>query len=75
MAFWNTTFPHNGLWRSLARFDAFQRQWKMEPIITPSFKVGKKMRIELPVGPLVQKSMEKLLKKPTNDGPMITPGF
>lgn len=56
-------------------YDAFQRQWKMEPIITPSIKVGKKMRIELPVGPLVQKSMEKLLKRPTNDGPMITPGF
>lgn len=51
-------------------YDAFQKQWKMEPIITPSIKIGKKMYFELPVGPLVQKSMEKLLKRQTNNSPV-----
>lgn len=56
-------------------YDAFQKQWKMEPIITPSIKIGKKMFLELPVGPLVQKSMEKLLKRQTNNAPMTIPNF
>ncbi len=56
-------------------YDAFQRRWKTEPIITPSIKVGKKMTFELPVGPLVQKSLEKLLRKETNNGPIIMPSF
>lgn len=56
-------------------YDAFQKQWKMEPIITPSIKIGKKMYFELPVGPLVQRSMEKLLKRQTNNSPVITPNL
>lgn len=44
-------------------YDSFQRQWKMEPIITPRIKIGKKIILELPVGPLVQKSAEGLLRK------------
>lgn len=56
-------------------YDAFQKQWKMEPIITPSIKIGRKMYLELPVGPLVQKSMEKLLKRETYNGPIIMPNL
>lgn len=33
------------------------------------------MFLELPVGPLVQKSMEKLLKRQTNNAPMAIPNF
>lgn len=54
-------------------YDAFQRQWKTEPIVTPSVKIGKKMVFELPVGPLVQEAMEKLLRKGTPNGPIIMP--
>ncbi len=56
-------------------YDAFQKQWKMEPIITPSIKLGKALFLELPVGPLVQKSMEKLLKRHPNNSPIIAPNF
>ena len=56
-------------------YDAFQKQWKMEPILTPPMKIGKKMYFELPVGPLVQRSMEKLLKRQTNNSPVITPNL
>lgn len=56
-------------------YDSFQRQWRFEPIITPTFKVGRKLHIELPVGPLVQETAEKLLRKNTNNGPIIMPRF
>ena len=56
-------------------YDAFQKQWKMEPIITPSFKISKKVLLELPVGPAVQKYMERLFKSRTNNSPIITPNF
>lgn len=56
-------------------FDVFQKQWKTEPIVTPSVKLGRKFVLELPVGPLVQKSMERLLKKKNNNGPIIIPVF
>ena len=56
-------------------YDTFQRQWRMEPIVTPSVRLGKKFVLELPVGPLVQKSMEKLLKKDRRNGPTIMPDF
>ncbi len=56
-------------------YDSFQRQWKWEPIITPSVKIGKKIILEVPVGPMVQKSMERILKKNRNNGPVIIPVF
>lgn len=56
-------------------YDAFQHQWKMEPIVTPSVKLGKKFVLELPVGPLVQKSVEKLLNVNRGNGPIIMPEF
>lgn len=56
-------------------YDSFQRRWHMEPIVTPSVKLGKKFVLELPVGPLVQKSMEKLLRKDRRDGSIIMPDF
>lgn len=55
-------------------FDSFQKKWKTEPIVTPSVKLGRKIVFELPIGPLVQKSMERLLKK-SNKGPNIMPDF
>ncbi len=56
-------------------YDSFRRQWKTEPIVTPSIKFGKKFVMDLPIGPLIQKSMEKILKKNRNNGPMIMPSF
>ena len=56
-------------------YDSFQKQWRMEPIITPSIRLGKKFILELPVGPLVQKSIEKLLRKNPNNDPTIMPNF
>ncbi len=56
-------------------YDNFRRQWRTEPIVTPSIKFGKKFVMDLPIGPLIQKSMEKILKKNRNNGPMIMPDF
>lgn len=56
-------------------YDSFRRQWRTEPIVTPSIKFGKKFVMDLPIGPLIQKSMEKILKKNRNNGPMIMPNF
>lgn len=56
-------------------YDTFRRKWHTEPIVTPSVRLGKKFVLELPVGPLVQKSMEKLLKKDRRNGPTIMPDF
>lgn len=56
-------------------YDPFQRQWKTDPIVTPSFKIGRKFVMELPVGPLVRESLETLFKKNSNNGPTIMPSF
>ncbi len=56
-------------------YDSFRRQWRTEPIVTPSIKFGKKFVMDLPLGPLIQRSMEKILKKNRNNGPMIMPNF
>lgn len=56
-------------------YDPFQRQWKTDPIVTPSFKIGRKFVMELPVGPLVRESLETLFKKGSNNGPTIMPSF
>ena len=50
-------------------YDGFQRRWRMEPIVTPSVKIGNKFFIELPVGPL----LENLLKKSPHSAPTIMP--
>ncbi len=60
---------------SRSYYDTFQRQWKWEPIITPSVKIGKKVTLEVPVGSMVQKSMEKILKKGKYNGGIIMPNF
>lgn len=54
-------------------YDSFQRQWRMTPIFTPSIKFSNKFRLELPLGPLFQDSMERLLRKSPRSGPTIMP--
>lgn len=56
------------------RYDSFSRRWITEPIITPSFKLGKNFYLDLPVGPLVQETVRSLIHKNRKRGPVIMPG-
>lgn len=56
-------------------YDPFMRSWKFEPIVTPVFRVSKRIILELPVGPLIQKTLEDVLRKNRNRSPNIEPSF
>ncbi len=60
---------------SRSYYDSFQRRWHWDPIITPSVKIGKKIILDVPVGPLVKKSMERMVNRRKNSGPTIMPDF
>lgn len=53
-------------------YDAFGRRWITEPIVTPKFKLGNKVWLELPVGGLVRHGMETIVH-PHRNGPTIMP--
>ena len=54
------------------RYDAFARRWINEPIVTPKFKLAKKIWLELPVGPLVRDGLDHVIHHRQN-GPTIMP--
>lgn len=56
-------------------YDTLQRKWKTEPIITPTIHLGRKVVLELPVGPFVQKSIKMALRKRLDSGPAIMHDF
>lgn len=53
-------------------YDAFGRRWITEPIVTPKFKLGNKVWLELPVGGLVRQGLENVVH-PHRYGPTIMP--
>lgn len=53
-------------------YDAFGRRWITEPIVTPKFKLGNKVWLELPVGGLVRQGLESVIH-PHHNGPTIMP--
>lgn len=53
-------------------YDAFGRRWITEPIVTPKFKLGNKVWLELPVGGLVRHGLENAVH-PHRNSPTIMP--
>lgn len=53
-------------------YDAFGRKWITEPIVTPKFKLGRKVWMELPVGGLIRQGTESIVH-PRRQGPLIMP--
>lgn len=57
-------------------YDSFVRRWETRPIVTPYFRVSKKVRIELPFGGLLKEGVDRLVHGRRSNGPMIMPrGF
>lgn len=54
-------------------YDAFLRQWRTEPIVTPSINISKKVKLEFPVGSLIQQSLERAILQSRGNGPIIPP--
>lgn len=54
------------------QYDVFSRQWRTVPIVTPKFNIGK-MRVELPVGELVGRTLQEVFNRHEQRGPMIMP--
>ncbi len=55
------------------RYDSFRRTWNFVPIITPKYKISKRITLELPVGDLSKYMIERLVKGGRRQGPMILP--
>lgn len=54
-------------------YDPFRRQWETEPIVNPIIKLGKNVRMEMPMGALVKDVLTRMLYKRTSRGPVIFP--
>lgn len=54
-------------------YDPFQRQWKVEPIVSPMLRVSSKFTIEVPLGPLLQNVLEHTVFRSHREGPNIMP--
>lgn len=44
-------------------YDAFEKHWVTEPIVTPSFKIGKGVIVELPLGGLINHAAQGLFHR------------
>jgi len=53
-------------------FDPFSRSWKTDPIVRPTYKIGK-VKIGMDVGPLMKEGILKLAGKKRAAGPIIMP--
>lgn len=70
LTWWNGTVGIDaGMQR---RYDPFRGGWRMEPIVTPKFKLNRKVTVELPVGPLMRSLFEHRSSR-RRDGPTIMP--
>lgn len=53
-------------------YDAFNRCWQTNPIVRPTYKVGK-VKIGMDVGPLIKEGILCLMNKQRVNGPIIMP--
>lgn len=53
-------------------YDPFARRWQTDPIIRPSFKIGK-IKTDIDLGPLMKEGMLKIMGKKRRQGPIIMP--
>lgn len=54
-------------------YDAFAHRWVTTPIVTPSFKVSPKFKLQLPLGGLVREGLQRLFWGDRQSGPTIMP--
>lgn len=55
-------------------YDAFNRCWQTNPIVRPTYKIGK-VKMTIDVGPLVKEGVLRLMNKQRVDGPIIMPSM
>ena len=53
-------------------YDPFQHRMFMEPIVTPIIKMGK-INVEMPMGPLIRRTLERMTHSGRRHGPIIMP--
>ena len=53
-------------------YDPFQHRMFMEPIVTPIIKMGK-INVEMPLGPLIRRTLERMTHSGRRQGPIIMP--
>lgn len=56
------------------RYDPFSHRWITDPIVRPSFKLGK-MKMEIDTGPLIKESILKLMGRKPRPGAIIAPSW
>jgi hypothetical protein len=55
-------------------YDAFQGRWRVEPIVTPTFRISNKVVMEFPFGPLLRDAAEAIFIKKNADKAKMIPG-
>ena len=55
-------------------YDAFNRCWQTNPIVRPTYKIGK-VKMSVDVGPLIKEGILHLMNKQRVDGPIIMPSM
>ena len=53
-------------------YDAFNRSWRTDPIVRPTYKLGK-VKMSIDMGPLMKEGLLLLMNKRKIDGPIIMP--
>lgn len=53
-------------------YDPFSRSWQTDPIVRPSFKIGK-IKTNIDFGPVIKEGLIKLTGKKRQQGPIIMP--
>jgi len=53
-------------------YDAFSRSWRTDPIVRPTYKIGK-VKIGMDVGPLMKEGLLRLAGRKRRSGPIIMP--
>lgn len=54
-------------------YDPFARRWQTDPIVRPTFKLGKKVKMSVDIGPLMKEGNLRIMGKKRSQGPMIMP--
>lgn len=53
-------------------YDPFARRWQTDPVVRPTFKIGK-VKTDIDFGPLIKQAMLHIMDKKGSRGPMIMP--
>lgn len=56
------------------RYDPFAHRWRTDPIVRPTFKIGK-VKSSIDLGPILKEGMLKIMGKQRRQGPIIMPNM